>query len=146
MTRGPFHVLPPSAPSTTRDRPGLDTSAVSVKPGETAMRFAFGFGVSVVAAVIGKLAGPHVGGLFLAFPAILPAALTLLQKRDGRDPADADAWGAVAGALGMVGFAVVAALLLAGHPALGLLLGVVAWMVVSLSAWALLQLLLNQRR
>ncbi len=35
--------------------------------------------------------GPRVGGLFLAFPAILPATLTLLEKKEGKTKACADA-------------------------------------------------------
>ena len=49
-----------------------------VKFSDLAIRFAFGAGVSTVAAVAGRSFGPVVGGMFLAFPAILPASLTLL--------------------------------------------------------------------
>ena len=38
------------------------------------IRFAFGAGVSAVAAVVAKVGGPAAGGLFLAFPAILLAS------------------------------------------------------------------------
>ena len=52
--------------------------------------------------------GPVFGGMFLAFPAILPAAVTLLERRLGLAQASADVRGATAGALGMLAFAWVA--------------------------------------
>jgi hypothetical protein len=42
------------------------------------MRLGFGAGVSALAGIVAALAGPRVGGLFLAFPAILLASLTLV--------------------------------------------------------------------
>ena len=47
----------------------------SIKAKHYAVRFCFGFLISVVAALISAIAGAKVGGLFLAFPAILPATL-----------------------------------------------------------------------
>jgi hypothetical protein len=40
------------------------------------LRFLFGGTVTALAGVIAKRFGPGIGGLFLAFPAILPAAAT----------------------------------------------------------------------
>jgi uncharacterized membrane protein (GlpM family) len=71
------------------------------------IRFAFGAGVSALAAVVAKTAGPVVGGLFLAFPAILLASLTLVAKQEGGHRAREDARGAALGALGLIGFALV---------------------------------------
>ena len=51
----------------------------SVQPRDLAVRFAFGFGVSVAAGIVTLALGSRTGGLFLAFPAILPARLILLQ-------------------------------------------------------------------
>jgi hypothetical protein len=82
-----------------------------VKVGELAIRFGFGAGVSTVAAVIGVAFGPTAGGLFLAFPAILPATLTLLEQKHGTDAAVHDDRGAVLGSLGLVAFAVTATVL-----------------------------------
>ncbi|MET8803359.1 hypothetical protein [Streptomyces sp. NPDC004546] len=42
--------------------------------------FFFGAGVSLLAAVVWKLFGPFIGGVFLAFPAILLASLALVAK------------------------------------------------------------------
>ena len=89
-------------------------------------RFLFGAGVALLAGVVGLKFGPRVGGLFLAFPAILPAALSMVEKKEGADKADIDALGAVLGSIGMVAFAVTATLLL-GHGPLTALGG--AWLV-----------------
>ena len=59
------------------------------------------------AGIVTLSAGDRVGGLFLAFPAILPASLTLINQREGRREAKVDATGAVLGALALIGFAVV---------------------------------------
>ena len=72
------------------------------------MRFAFGFAVSIAAGIIVATAGPVFGGMFLAFPAILPATTTLLERRNGLAQASEDVRGATVGALGMVAFAWVA--------------------------------------
>jgi uncharacterized membrane protein (GlpM family) len=74
---------------------------------EYLVRFAFGGLIAVVAGVVGHSFGLFLGGLFLAFPAILPASLTLVKKHDGRKRAADDAAGAVCGAIGLFGFAAV---------------------------------------
>jgi hypothetical protein len=79
-----------------------------VKPHELAVRFAFGAVISIVAATVGQRFGARLGGVFLAFPAILPASLTLVAKKDGKEAAEDDGRGAVLGAIGMVAFAAVA--------------------------------------
>jgi uncharacterized membrane protein (GlpM family) len=71
------------------------------------IRFAFGAGVSALAAVVAKVWGPAAGGLFLAFPAILLASLTLVAKEEGAHRAREDARGAALGALGLIGFGIV---------------------------------------
>ncbi|MEV0230939.1 DUF3147 family protein [Nonomuraea sp. NPDC050786] len=97
------------------------------------VRFAFGAFVSVVAGVVGELWGPVAGGVFLAFPAILAATLTLLEEEEHRrDPAVQDARGAVLGATGMIAFAVCAWALALRLPApLGLGLATVAWAAIA---------------
>jgi hypothetical protein len=72
------------------------------------IRFAFGAVVSVVAGLIGLGFGARVGGMLLAFPAILPATLTLIEKEEGEQHSFHDLQGSVAGACGLVGFGVVA--------------------------------------
>ena len=47
---------------------------------EFAIRFAIGGAMTVIAGAIASHFGPAVGGLFLAFPAIFPASVTLVEK------------------------------------------------------------------
>jgi hypothetical protein len=55
--------------------------------------------VTVGAGLIASRFGPNLGGLFLAFPAILPATLTLVARHTrNAKPAGADALGAALGA------------------------------------------------
>ncbi len=108
----------------------------SVRPRDCALRFAFGAGVSLMAALIARVGGEHMGGLFLAFPAILPATLTLLQKEGGTSQAVSDAQGATFGAIGMVAFAASAALLLGHVAGWALVAAIGAWAGVSLALYA----------
>jgi hypothetical protein len=83
---------------------------------EVILRFVLGGIITASAGAIATEFGPAVGGLFLAFPAILPASLTLVEKhenkktsarmrgRRGRQAAAADATGAVLGSMGMIAF------------------------------------------
>jgi nicotinamide-nucleotide amidase len=103
------------------------------------IRFGFGFLISVLAAVIGQIAGPRVGGLFLAFPAILPATLTLVERKDGIGQALSDIRGATLGAIGMIAFAVVMVLAVRRTPAVGLGGAVAGWVVVSGLAYLLVR-------
>jgi hypothetical protein len=118
-----------------REPVGIDLGALrKVKPAELAIRFAFGAGIALIAGVVGIRFGPRVGGLFLAFPAVLPASLTLLEKKDGRDKADVDALGAVLGSCGLVAFAVA---MVVGLPLLGavpaMAVAGVVWVAVAVS-------------
>lgn len=106
---------------------------------EYVLRFVFGGLVSVAAALLSKRFGAGFGGLFLAFPAILPASLTLVKEHDGRNAAKDDALGAALGSLGLGAFALV----VWGSadwnvPMLTLGLALVVWFVVSASAWWLI--------
>jgi len=106
-------------------------------PKEMAQRAAFGAGVSVIAALFGLAFGARIGGLFLACPAILPATLTLIEKKEGRKPAEDDEHGSVAGALGLVAFAGAGALLIHSFGiAVAMIGAALAWVVVSLGAYA----------
>lgn len=93
-----------------------------------AVRFGFGAAIALVAGLLGMWLGPKFGGVFLSFPAILPASLTLIQKKDGKEQAAIDSEGAVLGALGFVGFAIVVTLLVVR-------LGVVPTVIVALIVW-----------
>jgi uncharacterized membrane protein (GlpM family) len=100
------------------------------------IRFAFGAGVSAVAGVVSEIAGPRVGGLFLAFPAILLASLTLVAKEEGVKKARDDARGAAFGTIGLVAFAVVVALAATRWPLWSTLtVATVAWAVIALAAY-----------
>ncbi len=114
------------APSRLRD---LDVNGLAV-------RFAFGFLISVIVGAIGLVAGDRVAGLFLAFPAILPASLTLIAEEDGEDKAKVDAAGACFGAVGLAAYGAASWFLLprtAPVPAeLGALL---AWGVVAIGGY-----------
>jgi uncharacterized membrane protein (GlpM family) len=101
------------------------------------IRFAFGAGVSAIAGLVSATAGPRVGGVFLAFPAILLASLTLVAKEDGPRLARDDARGATLGTLGLAAFAVVVAVTLPRWPLwASLCAATAAWALVSLGGYA----------
>ena len=116
---------------------------------EYLIRFGLGGLITMLAGLIAAECGPVIGGLFLAFPAILPASATLVEKhererkekanlkgaRRGKEAAALEALGAVAGSLGLVAFALVvwqmARLTILG----AFLAALVAWLTVSAGAW-----------
>ena len=107
-----------------------------VKPADMAVRFGFGAAVSLVAAGVTSTLGASMGGMFLAFPAILPATLTLLEEKHGTDDARHDDRGAVLGSLGMVAFAVVSTVAFTRvRVGAALAAATAAWVVVSLGAY-----------
>lgn len=115
---------------------GLDLGGLRhLTIGQLGIRFLFGAVISTVAAIAGLRFGPAVGGLFLSFPAILPASLTLIARKDGEHPAQVDAIGAIGGAIALGVFAAVTILLLPRAPlAVTLLAATMSWL---LSATAL---------
>jgi uncharacterized membrane protein (GlpM family) len=124
---------------------GHDTDdRIQVRPGELRglrlrdwlIRFGFGAGVSTVAAIVAVVAGPRVGGVFLAFPAILLASLTLVAKEEGVRQARSEARGAQYGTLGLIAFAATIVLLVPRWPMwLVLILASLAWTVVGLGTY-----------
>ncbi len=101
----------------------ISVSTSAIKRGkwwEYLLRFVLGGLVTAVAGVIAQKLGPTLGGLFLAFPAILAASVTLVEKHErerkeqkglggkyrGRHAAGADAAGAAMGSVGLIAFAV----------------------------------------
>jgi hypothetical protein len=86
---------------------------------EYALRFLFGGVVTVITGWIAQRFGPVIGGLFLSFPAIFPASVTLVErheqrrkaqhglagKKRGRSAASVVAAGAALGSLGLFTFA-----------------------------------------
>lgn len=95
---------------------------------QLAIRFSAGAITSIAAGGVTLVFGTRVGGIFLAFPAILAASLTLIAKEEDSAEAREDARGAVMGGLAMAVFAAIASLTL-GHlnPAIALLLATVGW-------------------
>lgn len=106
-----------------------------------ALLYRFGAGglTSVLAGVLTLAFGDRVGGVFLAFPAILAASLTLIAREEDMTDAREDARGATAGGAALALFAAVAALTL-GHlaGALALLSASAAWLVASLFGYVVL--------
>jgi hypothetical protein len=119
---------------------------------EYLVRFALGGGVTVLAGILAKKFGPGFGGLFLAFPAILAASTTLVEKHErerkeqkgmggmyrGRHAAGADAAGAAMGSFGLMAFAVIIWRLLPDHNSwLTIAAGTGLWAAVSAVVWSL---------
>ncbi len=129
----------------------LDLSSLSEsKPHEYLLRFLFGGICTATAGLIAKRYGPAIGGLFLAFPAIFPAAASLIQEHEkrrkaeigkdgserGKDAAALDAFGAALGCLGLIGFAVSLWKLAAVMPAAYILsIAFASWLVISLGGY-----------
>jgi hypothetical protein len=125
--------------SPTRNEPlvAIELGALrKIRPRELAMRFAFGAFASLLAGCITLIFGARAGGLFLAFPAILTAGLTLIEKKEGKSAAVHDVEGAVLGAAGLAAFAIVVEQALRST-SLGsaLALGLAAWLATSLSLY-----------
>jgi hypothetical protein len=117
---------------------------------EYAVRFLFGGLITVVAGITAKKFGPGIGGLLLAFPAILPASATLIEKHEkekkeslglngvarGRSAASIDAAGAAMGSIGLFVFAFVVWQFMPRDRAWIVLGGAtVLWLGVSLAVW-----------
>jgi hypothetical protein len=130
----------PGRSSSRRGWPGIEPAKLrDIKPTELAVRFVFGAAVSIGAGVLGKAVGARFGGMFLAFPAILPASLTLIQDKEGTRKADRDAIGAVLGGLALAVFAGIGEAAF-GHFGPGVVLGLAAigWLAVAFALYGLL--------
>lgn len=112
---------------------------------DLAIRFAFGAAISVLAGIISLIAGNEPGGVLLAFPAILPATLTLVEKEeDERQAEDLDV-GAILGAAALGAFAVVVWQFVGSHPAaLVLFFATLAWLVAAVVLYLALRLLFHR--
>jgi hypothetical protein len=116
---------------------------------EYAVRFFLGGVATAATGLIAKYYGPGVGGLFLAFPAILFASATLIEKhererkekagyaglRRGKDAAALDAAGAALGSIALMAFAAVIWLSSAELGVVVLPLALIVWTVVSFTCW-----------
>jgi hypothetical protein len=104
------------------------------------LRFVFGFVISVAAALITMRFGARFGGLFLAFPAILPASLTLIEEKEGDDRASINATGAVLGGCALVAFAAAASWLLPRvNPLLAVAAAAAVWFGLAVAAYHAIQ-------
>ena len=126
---------------------------------EYLVRFVLGGLTTVVAGVIADLYGPQLGGLFLAFPAIFCASVTLIEKherqrkkergvagqRRGTDAAALDASGAALGGIGLASFALAVWLLAPEYGLASLVIGSIAWILVSVTCWRLRRVIRHPR-
>jgi uncharacterized membrane protein (GlpM family) len=119
-------------------RPRVEVSALrKTRPAEHLLRFVFGGSMTAMAGLIAHTFGPTVGGLFLAFPAILPASLTLVARHDGRKQAVAEAGGAILGAVALGVFAGTAWLLGSNtSPLVTIGVAAAAWTVTAVLLWS----------
>jgi hypothetical protein len=131
------HIPRPAASRSGEPLAGVDLSKLSkIRPKDIAVRFCFGAAISLVAGLISLAFGATAGGMFLAFPAILPAALTLVEKKEGTEAAIHDLDGTIIGAAAMGVFALVAgAGLRVASAALALPAALAAWLGASLLAY-----------
>jgi len=116
---------------------------------EYGIRFVLGGAMTVIAGAIASRFGPAIGGLFLAFPAIFPASVTLIEKhvrqqkeekglrgsRRGKQAAALDARGAALGGLGMIGFGGAIFLLIEHSALIALMAATAIWACISVLAW-----------
>jgi hypothetical protein len=128
---------------------------------EYVVRFVFGGTVTALAGIVAKRFGPEIGGLFLAFPAIFPAAATLIEKHEkqkkehagqegkkrGRAAAGVDAAGAAMGSIGLMAFALIVWQRLP-NSGLGIVLAgaTLVWLVASVTVWELRETLCRRIR
>jgi hypothetical protein len=127
-------------------------SLKTTKPHEYVIRFLFGGLITAAAGFIAMRYGPAFGGLFLAFPAIFPASVTLIESHEkkhkensgydgtgrGRTAASLDAAGTFLGALALLPFAFLLYRLLPDHsPILTLAGASLAWLVLAVLLWFL---------
>ncbi len=110
-----------------------------------AMRFGFGAAIALVAGLLGTWFGPKFGGVFLGFPAILPASLTLIQKKDGKEQAAIDSEGAVLGAVAFVAFAIVVALVIVRLGVVPTVIaGLIVWTVIAIALYAVARMVFRR--
>jgi Kef-type K+ transport system membrane component KefB len=115
-----------------------------------AVRLLLGGLITAIAGLIAKKCGPNFGGLFLAFPAILPASATLIEKHErerkekkglhgtvtAKKAVAADAAGASLGSVALLAFAWFVWKTLQQLPVWQTLLAATAiWLMVSVLLW-----------
>lgn len=120
-------------------RPSFDPGRLrQTRVRDLGYRFLAGALTSVAAGLITIAFGARVGGILLAFPAILAASLTLIEEQEDSIEAREDARGAVLGGCAMALFALVAALTLGKlSDVVALLLATIAWFAGALGGYLL---------
>ncbi len=128
---------------------------------EYLIRFVFGGTITALTGIAAQHYGAEIGGLFMAFPAILPAAATLIDKHEkekkeragldgtqrGRVTAGVDAAGAAMGSIGLMVFALIVWLKLTNSSLSLVLVGAtLAWLVASVMVWELRETLYRRIR
>ncbi|MGA9393099.1 MAG: DUF3147 family protein [Candidatus Sulfotelmatobacter sp.] len=140
----------------------VDTEGIqNSKSYEFVIRFVFGGAVTAFAGLVANRFGPEIGGLFLAFPAIVPATATLIKKREqqkkeragyagaerGRAAAAVDIAGAAMGGFGLIAFSLIVWLNLQSRPTTLVLSGAtVVWFLVAVSIWHIHEILCRRLR
>jgi hypothetical protein len=116
---------------------------------EDLTRFFLGGLATVMTGAIAAIWGPATGGLFLAFPTMLCASVTLIETHErrrksecglkgrnrARDAAALDAAGAALGSFGLGGFALTMSILALAGIWTGLGLALMVWAVISTCLW-----------
>jgi Protein of unknown function (DUF3147) len=122
-----------------RERPSLELGKVrGVRVRDISIRFAAGALTSIVSGVLTLAIGARVGGIMLAFPAILGASLTLIEEQEDSAEAREDARGAVIGGGALTLFAGIAALTLgAVAGSIALVLATIAWFAAALLGYVI---------
>ena len=135
------HIPRPAASQPGEPLAGVDLAKLSkIRPKDLVVRFGFGAAISLVAGLISLGFGARAGGMFLAFPAILPASLTLVEKKEGTEAANHDLDGTILGAAALGAFALVAGVgLRAGSAALALPAALATWLGASLVAYVVVE-------
>ncbi len=128
---------------------------------EYVIRFVFGGTITALTGIAAQHYGAEIGGLFMAFPAILPAAATLIDKHEkekkeragldgtqrGRVTAGVDAAGAAMGSIGLMVFALIVWLKLTNSSLSHVLVGAtLAWLAASVMVWELRETLYRRIR
>lgn len=120
--------------------PGFDLrKALRAKPGPMLLRFAAGAVTSIAAGILAIVFGPRIGGIPLAFPAVLVASLTLIEEQEDSEEAREDSRGAMAGAAAMAIFGVIGGVLFGTLPGgVVLVLAAVGWLLAAFGLYGLL--------
>jgi Protein of unknown function (DUF3147) len=141
------HTPRPAASQPGEPLMGVDLAKLSkIRPKDLAVRFGFGAAISLVAGLISLAFGATAGGMFLAFPAILPASLTLIEKKEGTEAAIHDLDGTILGAAALGAFALVAGVgLRSASAVLALPAALATWLGASVIAYVLVRKALQRR-